>query len=338
MALGALLLGSMRRPDMLSTRVCFCREWVRYTVEGDIDCVDTALADMETMGTKFRKARKWARQRTEATIEHQVDNLGLGSMPNVQAGVPSDQRSCNTGQQVCLKLSTVSEDIERQQDRPALVHQPPPDLYQSGQFYPSHIFAGPQLTDPGSSVAREHPSVPAIPLQRRPQELIPQENRRERNILLDPSPNSQVTQLNLETPVFRSTAGSTSRDTVSSTMINTNLMNSPTSLFSEFTSNPFLDGSSSPSPADDGFLPPDLPFRLFERRCVRDNDGTPSPPKNAVQWPKQTPLVKRPTVDQFKDNLVPIPILARLDKSDRSIGALWKRRAKKSQDSQGVVR
>jgi hypothetical protein len=61
MALGAMLLGSMRRSDMLSTRVCFCREWVRYTVEGDVDCVNTALAEMEIMGIKFREARKWAR-------------------------------------------------------------------------------------------------------------------------------------------------------------------------------------------------------------------------------------------------------------------------------------
>lgn len=338
MALGALLLGSMRRPDMLSTRVCFCREWVRYTVEGDIDCVDTALADMETMGTKFRKARKWARQRTETTIEHQIDKLGLDSIVNAQTGLPSCQGSGITEQQVFLETSPVSEAIERQQDEPAMIHQPPYDLYQPEQNHPTHNSVEPQSPDPGRLVARDYPSVYGMSLQRRFQEPIPQDMWKDRNILLDPSLNSQMNQLNVTTSVAHSTAGTNSMDTAPSIITNTNLMNSPTSLYSEFTNNPFLDGNSSASPPDNRYLPPDLPFRLFERRRVRDNDGTPSPPKNAVQWPKQTPLVKRPTADQFKDNLVPVPILARLDRSDRSIGALWKRRAKKPHDSQGVIR
>ncbi|KAG9633407.1 hypothetical protein KCU95_g18936, partial [Aureobasidium melanogenum] len=317
MALGALLLGSMRRPDMLSTRVCFCREWSRYTVEGDIDCVDTALADMETMGTKFRKARKWARQRAKAIIEHQNDKLGSSGMPHVQTGL---------------------EIIERQQDKPAPVHQPPPDLYQSEQHYPTYNSAEPRILDPECSAARDHPSVRGMPLQPRLQEPIPQESWKDRNMLLDPSSNSQISRSKVTASVGHSAVRKNSMDTHHSKTINMNLMNSPTSLYSEFTSNPFLDGNSFPSPSEDTHLPPDLPFRLFERRCVRDNDGSPSPPKNAVQWPKQSPLVKRLTADQFKDNLVPVPILARLDKSDRSIGALWKRRVKRSKTSQGVIR
>ncbi|KAH0366543.1 hypothetical protein KCU65_g5201, partial [Aureobasidium melanogenum] len=334
MALGALLLGSMRRPDMLSTRVCFCREWVRYTVEGDIDCVDTALADMETMGTKFRKARKWARQRSKAMIEHQNEKFGLSGMPNVQTDIISRERSLTPGQQA---FDPVLEAVDRQQEKLSLVHQSPPNLHQSGQHYPTRSSAEPQPPDVGRSVTRDHPCVRGMPLQRS-QEPISQESWKDRNVLLDPSSNSQMSRPKVTASVVRSAAGIDSTNTTPSVLVNTNLMNSPTSLYSEFTSNPFLDGSSSPSLLDDRHLPPDLPFRLFERRCVRDNDGSPSPPKNAVQWPRQSPAVKRLTADQFKDNLVPVPILARLDKSDRSVGALWKRRAKGSKADQGVIR
>lgn len=341
MALGALLLGSMRRTDMLSTRVCFCREWVRYTVEGDIDSVDTALADMETMGTKFRKARKWARQRAKAMIEYQEDKLGLSGMAHVQIGLPSRQRSITTGQQVFPEPNSVPETIERQQDKPAPVHQPPHDLYQSEQHYPTYNSAEPQLPGPGCSAARDYPSARGMLLQPWLQQPTPQESWKDRNMLLDSMSNSQISQTSqskVTTSVINSAAGKNSMDIPPSKTINTNLMSSPTSLYAEITSNPFLDGNSSPSPLDNRHLPPDLPFLLFERRCVRDNDGSPSPPKNAVQWPKQTPLVKQLTADQFKDNRVPVPILARLDKSDRSIGALWKRRATRLKADQGVIR
>ncbi|KAG9973640.1 hypothetical protein KCU98_g12512, partial [Aureobasidium melanogenum] len=318
MALGALLLGSMRRSDMLSTRVCFCREWVRYTVEGDIDCVDTALADMETMGTKFRKARKWARQRAKAMAYLAGrDPLLLDSK-----SFPSQIR--------------YQEPLNGNKTAP--VHQPSLDLYRCEQHHPTYNSAKPQLLDPGCSAARDRPSVRGMPLQPRLQEPIPQESWKDRNMVLEPSSSSQISQSKVTASAVNSAAGKNSMDTPPSKTINTNLMSSPTSLYSELTSNPFLDGNSSPSPLDNRHLPPDLPFRLFERRCARDNDGSPSPPKNAVQWPKQTPLVKRLTADQFKDNLVPVPILARLDKSDRSIGALWKRRAKRSMADQGVIR
>ncbi|KEQ67338.1 uncharacterized protein M437DRAFT_37528 [Aureobasidium melanogenum CBS 110374] len=286
MALGALLLGSMRRPDMLSTRVCFCREWIRYTVEGDIDSVDTALADMETMGTKFRKARKWARQRSKTMIEHQNEKLGLSGMLDVQTDLLSCWRPLTPGQQVS---DLAPEAVERLQDK------------------------------------------------RRSQEPTPQGSWKDRNILLAPSSNSLVSRPKDTASVVHRAAGTILTETLPSKMIDTNPANSPTSPYSEFSSNPFLDGNSSPSPLHDRHLPPDLPFRLFERRRVRDNDGSPSPPKNAVQWLKQSPVVKQVTADQFKDNLVPVPILARLDKSDRSVGALWKRRAKESKANRGVI-
>ncbi|KAK6007272.1 hypothetical protein QM012_006280 [Aureobasidium pullulans] len=300
MALGALLLGSMRRPDMLSTRVCFCREWVRYTVEGDIDCVDTALADMDAMGTKFRNARKWACQRTKATIEHQNEKLNLDSVLRVQTGLLCRQDPVTTGQEVFLETHAVPEAVERQQGKPASAHQPTPVLDRHEQHYQPLRSAEPQQLDDGSK--------------------------------------SQTSQSKVTTSVIDSFPGTNSLATAPTTMINKTLVSSPKSPYSEFTSNPFLDGSSPPPYPNDRYLPPDLPFRLFERRCVRDNDGTPSPPKNAVQWPKQTPLVMKPIVDQFKDNIVPVPILARLDKSDRSVGALWRRRAKRSMASQGAVR
>ncbi|KAG9945326.1 hypothetical protein KCU85_g7313, partial [Aureobasidium melanogenum] len=333
MALGALLLGSMRRPDMLSTRVCFCREWIRYTVEGDIDSVDTALADMETMGTKFRKARKWARQRSKAMIEHQNEKLGLSGMPDVQTDLLSCQRLLTPGQQTS---DLVPEAVERVQDKVTLVHQPL-DLHQSGQHYPTRSSAEPQPSHPGSCLTRDHPCVRGMLLQRRSQEPIPQGSWKDGNILLAPSSNSLVSRPKDTASVVRRAAETILTETLPSKMIDTNPVNSPTSLYSEFSSNPFLDGNSSPSPLHDRHLRPDLPFRLFERRCVRDNDGSPSPPKNAVQWLKQSPVVKQVTADQFKDNLVPVPILARLDKSDRSVGALWKRRAKESKANRGVI-
>ena len=120
MALGALLLGSMRRSDMLSTRVCFCREWVRYIV-GDVDCVDTALAKMDGMGTKFRDARRWARQRREATSEQPDRNLGLGGMPYVRPKrVSSRQRAVTTGHQDTLE--TGLNNVNGKQQNPSQGH------------------------------------------------------------------------------------------------------------------------------------------------------------------------------------------------------------------------
>jgi hypothetical protein len=117
MALGAMLLGSMRRSDMLSTRVCFCREWVRYTVEGDVDCVNTALAEMEIMGIKFREARKWARQRMEGTGEGHGRGLGLGGMPFVQpTRISSRQGLPGTGYQAITQADAVPETSERLPD------------------------------------------------------------------------------------------------------------------------------------------------------------------------------------------------------------------------------
>ncbi|KAI5209570.1 hypothetical protein E4T39_00783 [Aureobasidium subglaciale] len=240
MALGALLLGSMRSPDILSTRVCFCREWVRYTVEGDVDCVDATLAEMGKMGTRFRQARRWARQRSEATGEHQESSLGLGGTPYIHpTRISSRQRAATTiGEQ-------------------------------------SHVG-----TNVALSHAQEHQEQQACPLQ-------------------------QTSQAGTPLPTL------------------------PTSHYSEYATNPFLDGSCSPSPVDDIRRPPDLPFRLFERRRVNGH----SPPKNAVQWPnstsKATAVSKRPTADRFKDGFSPVPILANLE-NERGVGALWKRRVERA--------
>ncbi|KAI4731658.1 hypothetical protein E4T49_00418 [Aureobasidium sp. EXF-10728] len=374
MALGALLLGSMRRSDMLSTRVCWCREWVRYTVDGDVDCVDAALIEMEKMGTKFREARKWARQRAKATSEHRERNLGLGGMPYVQpTRVSSLQATTDT--QVPTETGTESEALDQQQDKqfagsrgqhkeaiagqqsspqhlplkpclstpgsrdhyfpeplasePLLPDQTPSDLYSAERYYSAHNSPEPQIPGPERSVARARSPEPTLPLQRRSQEPITQANWANRNMLLDPSSVSQVIQTKPTSSTVRSRGRTTSPEPVPSTTVDIRRSTSPTSLYSEFTGNPFLDGNSSPSPYHDRHLPPDLPFRLFERRRACDNDGMPSPPKNAVQWPNQTMLTKRSTVEQFKDGLVPVPFLARLDKGDRGVGALWKRRAGK---------
>ncbi|CAD0106495.1 unnamed protein product [Aureobasidium uvarum] len=139
MTLGALLLGSMRRSDMLSTRVCFCREWVRYTVDGDVDCVDAALTEMERMGTKFREARKWARLRAEGTSEYRQRNLGLGGLPYVQSTrVSSFQAIDDT--QVLDKTDTKSEAIEQQQNKqPAGSHAGQKEATAGQQSSPQHL-------------------------------------------------------------------------------------------------------------------------------------------------------------------------------------------------------
>lgn len=315
MALGAMLLGSMRRSDMLSTRVCFCREWVRYTVEGDIDCVDAALAEMEMMGTKFREARKWARQRRDLMSEQPERGFGLGSMPYVQPErTSSRQASATTVHQVFAQMDAASETLERQPDKRTLdgshVHQ---RAATTNQQSPSHL------------PLRPYASAPASPESRLVEQLCPE--------LLSTHP----TPADLYSPEQYYSAHNSpeSRHPIPGHSIPRtyspapNLPNSPTSLYSEFITNPFLDGSSSPSPIHNRNLPPDLPFRLFERRRAQGNDGSPSPPKNAVQWPNQIPLTKQITAEQFKDGLVPVPCLARLGKGDRSVGALWKRRAEK---------
>ncbi|KAI5246833.1 hypothetical protein E4T43_02347 [Aureobasidium subglaciale] len=275
MALGALLLGSMRRPDMLSTRVCFCREWVRYTIEGDVDCVDAALAEMGKMGTRFRQARRWARQRSEATGEHQERSLGLGGTPYVQPTRISSRQ----------KAATVEE-----QD--------------------------PAGTAVSLSHAQGHQGQQACPLQQ-------QASSSERYSLNRPSPEPLVLVLPREqySPEQYYSANS---------QASTPLPSSPTSHYSEYATNPFLDGSCSPSPVDNIRGPPDLPFRLFERRRV---NGHSSPPKDAIQWPnstsRATPVSKQPTADKFNDGLSPVPILAKLE-NERGVGALWKRRVERA--------
>jgi hypothetical protein len=372
MALGAMLLGSMRRSDMLSTRVCFCREWVRYTVEGDIDCVDAALAEMEMMGTKFREARKWARQRRIATSEQLERGLGLASMPYVQpAGPSSPWGSAPRVHQAFAQIDAPSETPERQLDQrtldgshdhqriatasqqnssqqlplrpyasaPAspeshLAEQPPPELLSTHQlpadlhspeqyYYSAHNSPEPRQPMPGYSANR------ACSPEFRYQVPILQEDRQDKNILLNPSSTSEICQKTITNPTSRNPTITSPSETFTPTMVNTYPLNSPASLYSEFVTNPFLDGSSPPSPIQNRHLPPDLPFRLFERRRAHGNDGLPSPPKNAVQWPNQPPLTKQSTAEQFKDGLVPVPCLARLGKGDRSVGALWKRRAEK---------
>ncbi|KEQ77545.1 hypothetical protein M436DRAFT_68735 [Aureobasidium namibiae CBS 147.97] len=288
MALGALLLGSMRRSDMLSTRVCFCREWVRYTVEGDIDCVDAALSEMELMGTRFREARKWARWRAEATSEHGERGLGLGGMPNVQL----------------TRKSRCQEE---------------PDL-DGRRHHQRAATASPQRSSPQLPL-QPYSSAPALPKRYSAEQHSP-----ELPVVYPPpadlhSPEQYFSAHNSDE--------TTSSETLPSTTINTLLPNSPASLYSEFVTNPFLDGSSSPSPVHDRQLPPDLPFRLFERRRAYSNDGSPSPPKNAVQWPNRTPRTQQSTAERFKDGLVQVPYLARLETGDRNIGALWKKRAEK---------
>lgn len=361
MALGAMLLGSMRRSDMLSTRVYFCREWVRYTVEGDVDCVDTALAEMETMGTKFREARKWARQRTEGTGEGYERGLGLGGMPFVQpTRISSRQGPPGTGYQAIIQKDAVPETSQRLPDEwisdgkhdirkfttasqqspylnrflsassepyyPAAPEPLPNHHLTSGQPSPEQYYSaqdspGSRRFIPGFSATGACFPEATLPLQRSHQVPVSQESWEDKTMLLDPSATSEIDQT--ET-ITRTT------EAVPLTKVNTQAHNLPTSLYSEFTTNPFLDGSSSPSPTPDRHLPPDLPFRLFERRHAYGSDGSPSPPKNAVQWPNQAPLTKQATAEQFKDGLVQVPCLARIEKGDRSVGALWKRRAEKT--------
>jgi hypothetical protein len=142
-------------------------------------------------------------------------------------------------------------------------------------------------------------------------------------MLLNPSATSEINQ---KETIIRTTPS----EAVPLTEVNTLPQNSPTSLYSEFATNPFFDGSSSPSSTPDRHLPPDLPFRLFGRRHAYGSDGSPSPPKNAVQWPNQAPSTEQSTAEQFKDGLVQVPCLARIEKGDRSVGVLWKRRAEKT--------
>lgn len=384
MALGAMLLGSMRRSDMLSTRVCFCREWIRYTIGGDIDCVDAALAEMEAMGTRFREARKWARQRTQATSEHQERGLGLGGMPYVQPTRissrperPGMQQTCsqtdavwgtlgqqpdkrtlsvhhdhqklatasqpNSSQHLPLKLySSVSASPQRypaEQLPPGLplVHQPPAGL-KTPEQYSAHNSPEQQHPDPGYSVSRTYLPEPTLPPQKRHQALISKEDWQDKNILLDPSATSERRQKTPIDSTIHDTTRTTPSATDSSTMTNTLLPNSPASLYSEFVTNPFLDGSSSPSPVHDRHLPPDLPFRFFERRHAYGTDGSTASPKNAIQWPKRPLRTKQSTAEHFKDGLVPVPYLARLEMGDRRLGALWKRRAQKMTSSGKVNR
>ncbi|KAI4826351.1 hypothetical protein E4T44_09953 [Aureobasidium sp. EXF-8845] len=362
MALGAMLLGSMRRSNMLSTRVCFCREWVRYTVEGDVDCVDTALAEMEMMGTKFREARKWARQRMEGTGEGHERGLGLGGMPFVQpTRISSRQGLPGTGYQAITQTDAVLETSERLPDeqmpdgkhdnqKVTTASQQSPSLNRlasisSERCYPAaaDLLPNHHLTSGQSSLEQYHSAhnspgagrfvhgfsvtgacspEATLPSQRSHQMPDPQESWEGKNMLLNPSAMSEIDQ--------KETITRTSSEAVPLTKLDTLPQDSPTSLYSEFTTNPFLDGSSSPSPIPDRNLPPDLPFRLFERRHAYGSDGSPSPPKNAVQWPNQAPLTKKFTAEQFKDGLVQVPCLARIEKGDRSVGALWKRRAEKT--------
>lgn len=315
MALGAMLLGSMRRSDMLSTRVCFCREWVRYTVEGDIDCVDAALAEMEMMGTKFREARKWARQRIAAMREQPERGFGLGSIPYAQPGrTPSRQGSATTVHQVSAQKDA-AETLERQLDKRTTdgCHDHQGVAGASQQYTSQQLPLRPYASAPASPESHSFERLPAEPLptQQSPADLhSPEQYYSAHNSPEPHHPPSEYSVPRTYTP-------------------KPSPPNSPTSLYSEFTINPFLDGSSSPSPIHNRNLPPDLPFRLFERRRAQANDGTPSPPKNAVQWPSQPPLTKQITAERFKDGLVPVPCLARLGKGDRSVGALWKRRAEK---------
>lgn len=377
LALGAMLLGSMRRSDMLSTRVCFCREWVRYTVGGDIDCVDAALAEMESMGGRFREARKWARQRTEATSEHRERGLGLGSMPYVQPERRSSrQEHPGAVSKVVTQADAVSEPLEQQSSKgamsgsydhrtiaiasqqnvsqrrplgpyssasaspkdyysqqlsqePHLIHQPPADLRSPEQFYSAPDSPESHHPTPGHSASRVYSSELDLQPQKMHQTPILQGDWEDRNVLLDPSSTSEIHQKKPIDPAERGPIVTVPPATDPSTMANTDLPNSPASLYSEFVTNPFLDGSSSPSTIHDRQLPPDLPFRLFERRRAYGTDGSPSPPKNAVQWPSQSPRTEQSTAEHFKDGLVPVPCLARLEKGDRSVGALWKRRAGK---------
>ena len=356
MALGALLLGSMRRSDMLSTRVCFCREWVRYTVEGDIDCVDAALSEMELMGTRFREARKWARRRAEATSEHEQKGLGLGGISNVQ---PTKTSSCQEqpdkrdldGRRHHKRAATASPQRSSPQlpfqpysPAPALpkcysaeqpspdlpmVYPPPADLHSSEQYFSAHKSSESRRPTPGYLASRACSPAPILPPQNRHQAPVPQDGWQNRNIALNSSSTSKMFQEEATDPTGRNPTRTTSLETLPSTTINTLLPNSPASLYSEFVTNPLLDGGSSPSPVHDRQLPPDLPFRLFERRRAYSNDGSPSPPKNAVQWPNRTPRTQHSTAERFKDGLVQVPYLARLEKGDRNIGALWRRRAEK---------
>ena len=304
MALGALLLGSMRRSDMLSTRVCFCREWVRYIV-GDVDCVDTALAKMDKMGTKLREARRWARQRKEATSERPDRNLGLGGMPYVQPKrVSSRQTAATTGHQDSdgtglntigggkkqhlgeghsrQRAVTVGQQVseryspEQLPPEPISAHDPSTDLYSPEQYYSTQSSPAPQHCLPSASLSPAPPPQSNQPIRRQCQPEVQSETWEERNILLDASIVSTASRkdsTNL-TPRHRPTS-TTSLKTISPDAIKTPSPNPPSSSYSECVTNPFLDGSSSPfSPPshDTAGLPPDLPFRLFNwRRAESDS-------------------------------------------------------------------
>jgi hypothetical protein len=353
MALGAMLLGSMRRSDMLSTRVCFCREWVRYTVEGDVDCVDAALTEMEMMGNRFRQARKWACQRTEGTSQNQERSLGLGGMPYVQpTRISSRLGPSSNAHQASTQADAVPQTLEQQpgnqpkgekHDHQRAVAASQQDSTEnlslkqcllasasSQHYHPEQLLPEPlpaHQSPSGVHSPEQYYSAHDSPEPRPP---ILQDNWKGKNILLNPSCTSEMNQKDITDSTFRNPTGTTSPETIPSTMGNTRLSDSPTSLYSELNTNPFLDGSSSPSPIHDRHLPPDLPLRLFERRHAYGNDGSTSPPKNAVQWPNRTPMTKQSTAEQFRDGLVPVPCLARLEKGDRSVGALWRRRAEKT--------
>jgi hypothetical protein len=363
MALGAMLLGSMRRSDMLSTRVCFCREWVRYTVEGDVDCVDTALAEMELMGTKFREARKWARQRREGTSEDPERCLGLGGMPFVQPTRKSSRQGLpSTVHQVVVQTNAVPQTSERLPDeripdgqhdrqRVATASEQSPRHKRLASASSERYNPAPPALLPTHHLPSGHPSPERYYSAHNPPEprhlnlgfpvsgtcyaeatLAPQKSHQmpvqHRNILLNQSATSEINQKEIVTR----------KPSPEAVTLTARQQSSPTSLYSEFTTNPFLDGSSSPSPIHDRHLPPDLPFRLFERRHAFGSDGSPSPPKNAVQWPNQAPSTKQSTAEKFKDGLVQVPCLARIEKGDISVGALWKRRAEKTTASGKKIR
>jgi hypothetical protein len=266
MAIGALLLGSMRRSDMLSTRVRWCREWVRHTVIGDVDDVAAALIEMEKMGTEFRIARRWVRQRGEAaTMEHQ--NLPYASPESVlgRRGVAL---------------------TEHQQWTPS---QTLPDR--------SWLHSGHSSLEPRHSNFDRFAS---------PQSQ--QERWGEGSIFPNPSANSATSRM---LPAQR----------------NPYSHDSPSSVYSDCVSNPFLDGNhSTPSYIHNNTqLPPDLPLRLF--------DGQHSPgykalslTERALGWPGRS---QQCTADRFKDGLSPPPTLAKLERG-RGVGDLWRRRNDKT--------
>lgn len=395
MALGGLLLGSMRHSNMLSTRVCWCREWIRYTVEGDVDAVDAALAEMEVIGTHFRNARKYVRERERATREHQSKKFDLAGGFNTQQTNSDDtnirQRAVTTGHQLSTKSSRAFDNNHKQWERndPDNDHGRQRAVTTGQQYAPQHFPAEhfPSQQTPSQFSYQQAATERYLPEQLSPEPTLTQqpfvkqrsqahvsheqEELSQAYFSLSPSPTlsppplfsprSRASQRQLQqqpdrearnTRLTSSTADSaksqpqyhlpqtaaSSLATAENGMVRTPspTRNPHSSVYSQFSTNPFLDQNDDediPPMPPLRHLPPDLPFRLFDWRRVDASSGQvspASPQKHAVQIQPGVALSPEREVALDVRKSGSPPKMSKLA-SDKGVGALWRRRAEKNE-------